>query len=350
MAISNGLKNKIAFLIGAPLVFLGISLEIISRPVFSEKIKDTEADQSAPKQPENGENEFLSRRNYVLPLEQILMPSRIAGKNDIFINAKAVLAVDEFSGKALYEKNAERKVKIASLTKLAAAGAMLDFIKIENSNPIIKKGNYSLDNIIEVSKLAVLAEGDSGYLLVGEKIKAGELLKIMLIASSNDAARAIAEDITEKNNSSAEGVGYFIGLMNNFAKKEGLFDTRFTNPDGLDERDNYSTAKDIVKLSRSLLKNYPEIFEITRIDKINIKSEDGKNDHLIKNTNKLLGNLSGVVGGKTGYTDEAGESLLLVVEDPASRHRIVAVVIGANGRFTEMERLANWIWDTYEWK
>ncbi|MBU3925282.1 serine hydrolase [Patescibacteria group bacterium] len=344
------MRKKIIVLMSAPLVFFGISFEVISHPVFSEKTKNIEIDRGAPKEPENGENAFFSRRNYVLPLEQILAPNRKAGKENILINAKSVLAVDDFSGQTLYEKDAEKKVKIASLIKLATAGAMLDFVKTENSNLIIKAGNYSLDNVVEISESAVRAEGDSGSLLVGEKIKAGELLKIMLIASSNDAARAIAEDITKKNNSKEQGIGYFVGLMNNFAKKEGLAGTHFINPDGIDERDNYSTAKDVVELSRSILKNYPEIFNITRIDKINIKSEDGKNDHFIKNTNKLLGSLPGIVGGKTGYTDEAGESLLLVVEDSTRQHRIVAVVIGANGRFLEMEKLINWVWDTYEWK
>lgn len=344
------MKNKIAVLVSVPLVFLGISFEIISRPVLRIKPENVEIGQSAPKWPENEKNTFFLRRNYVLPFEQTLAPNRKAGKNDILINAKSVLVVDDFSGQTLYEKDADQKVKIASLTKLATASTMLDFVKTENSNLIIKLENYSFDEVVEISKSALGAEGDSGYLLVGEKIKAGELLKIMLIASSNGAARAIAEDITKKNNSKERGIGYFIGLMNNFAEKEGLASTHFTNPDGVDERDNYSTAKDVVALSRSLLKNYPEIFSITRIDKINIKSEDGKNDHFIKNTNKLLGSLPGIVGGKTGYTDEAGESLLLVVEDSTRQHRIVAVVIGANGRFSEMERLVKWVWDSYEWK
>lgn len=344
------MRKKFIVLMSVPLVFFGISFEVISHPVFSEKSESAEISRSAPKEPEIRENAFFLRGNYVLPLEQILLPNKKAGKEDIAINAKSVLAVDYQSGQVLYEKDADKKIKIASLTKLATAGAMLDFIKLENYNFIAKAENYSLENVVGITKSAVEAEGDSGSLLVGEKIKAGELLKIMLIASSNDAARAIAEDITKKNNPKEQGVGYFVGLMNNFAKKEGLDNTHFTNPDGIDEEDNYSTARDVVELSRSILKNYPEIFEITRIDKINIKSNDSKNDHLIKNTNKLLGNLPGIVGGKTGYTDEAGESLLLAVEDSMRRHRIVAVVIGANGRFLEMERLVNWIWDAYEWK
>ncbi len=348
MVISNGLKHKIAILMCAPLIFFGISFRIISHPVLTEKMENAKEELNALKESENKENAFFLRRNYVLPLEQILMPSRKAGKNDILINAKSVLAVDYFSGKTLYEKNSEQKVKIASLTKLATAGALLDYIKLENSNLIVKTGNYNLDSIVEINKTAIEIEGDSGGLLVGEKIKAGELLKIMLIASSNDAARAIAEDITKKN-SQEKGIVFFVELMNYFAQKEGLTGTYFINPDGIDEQDNYSTAKDVVKLSKVILDSYPEIFEITRIDKINIKSDDGKNEHFIKNTNKLLGYLPGIVGGKTGYTNEAGESLLLVVEDSTQRHRIVAVIIGANGRFLEMERLISWIWDSYEW-
>jgi len=344
------MRKKFALLISVPLVFFGLSFEAISHPVFSEKAKSAATDRNTPKEMESVKSPVFLRRNYILPIVQILLPNKKNGKEDIVINAKSVLEVDDLSGEVLYEKDAEQKVKIASLTKLATAGTLLDFIKTENSNPIIKVGNYSLDNAVPITKSAVEAEGDSGSLIVGEKIKAGELLKIMLIASSNDAAYAIAEDVTKKNNPKESGVGYFIGLMNNFAEKEGLANTHFTNPDGIDEESNFSTAKDVIILARSLLKNYPEIFEITRTDQINIKSEDGKNDHLVKNTNKLLGNLPGIVGGKTGYTDEAGESLLLIVEDSTGQHRIVAVVIGANGRFSEMEKLINWIWGSYEWK
>lgn len=344
------MRKKNVVLIIIPLVFFGISFKVISHPVLSGKIENVKIELIAPIESEKSENSFFLRHNYILPIEQPLPPYKKQGKEDIFVDAKAVLVVDGASGEALYEKNADQKVKIASLTKLATAGTMLDFIKIENSNLIIKTENYSFEKNIEITKSAVEAEGDSGSLLVGEKIKAGDLLKIMLIASSNDAARAIAEDITKKNNIRERGAGYFIELMNDFVIKEGLTDTHFTNPDGIDERDNYSTAKDIVELARILFKEYPEIFKITLIDKLSIKSADGKNNHFVVNTNKLLGNLQGIVGGKTGYTDEAGESLLLVVEDSTYQHRIVAVVIGANGRFTEMEKLVNWVWDTYEWK
>lgn len=347
------MKHKIVVLMCVPLVFFGISFKVISHPDANEKkekIEDIKTELSAGKEPEKKENSFLLRQTYVLPVEQALAPSKRPGKENILIDAKAALVIDEYTGEVLYEKNSKEKVKIASLTKLATAGTMLDFIKTENSNLIIKVGNYNLDKEVEVTKTAVQAEGDSGNLLVGEKIKAGELLKIMLIASSNDAAHALAEDISKKNNLKEEGDDYFVGMMNDFVKKEGLTDTHFTNPDGIDERDNYSTAKDVVELAKNLFKEYPEIFGITKIDKINIKSSDGKTEHLVRSTNKLLGVLPGIVGGKTGYTDEAGESLLLVVEDSTHQHKIVAVVIGANGRFSEMQRLVNWVWDVYEWR
>lgn len=344
------MRKKFVVLMVAPLVFFGISFNIISHPVFSKKIENIEISEVVPKETEKDKNIFFLRRSYILPVEQMQVPNKKAGKENIFIDAKAVFAIDDISGAVLYEKNADQKVKIASLTKLATAGTLLDFINTENSKLIAKEVNYDLNTIVEILKPAVEVEGDSGYLIVGERIKAGELLKIMLIASSNDAAYAIAQDVSQKSGPKEQGIGYFVGLMNNFAAKNGLIDTHFTNSHGIDERDNYSTAKDVVELARGIYKNYPEIFKITLIDKINIKSDDGKIDHSIKNTDKLLGKLPGIIGGKTGYTDEAGESLLLVAEDPSHQHRIVAVVIGANGRFTEMERLVNWVWDTYEWQ
>ncbi len=352
MTISNGLKKKFVFLMSVPLVFFGMSFKTVSNPIplELEKPKNPEIDENNPAETQNNKIIQNNNRDYLLPLEKILMPVKKAGKEDILINAKAVLAIDYYTGSVLYEKDADQKVKIASLTKLATAGAFFDFIKTNKNIEIPDEKEYNLDKFITISKSAVDAEGDSAKLIIGEKIKAGDLLKMMLISSSNDAAMAIAEDVSKLNIQNEHGIEYFIKLMNDFAKQKGLAETRFANPIGIDDQNNYSTAKDVVKLARIILRDYPEIFEITGIDAINIKSADSKNDHFIKNTNELLGNLPGIIGGKTGYTSEAGESLLLIVYDSALRHQIIAVVIGAEGRFAEMERLVNWIWDSHEWK
>lgn len=286
--------------------------------------------------------------SYLLPIERALTPEKKEGWKSFEIQARSALAIDDLSGKIMYEKSAGEKVAIASITKLATAAVILNLA--DDSSPAGASGEkYNLDREITIDKSAVETEGDSGALVVGEKIKARDLLNIMLIVSSNDAAIALAEDVVSFAGRGKDAT-YFTELMNGFARKNSLSDTRFANPAGIDDKDNYSTARDVVKLSAILLKERPEIFEITITPETDVKSIDGEHSHFIKNTNKLIGRLPGIVGGKTGYTDEAGESLLLIVKNPTNNHKIIVVVIGAKNRFVEMEKLMNWIWDSYEWK
>jgi len=288
-------------------------------------------------------------RNYLLPFEKIKEPVRKSGAQDVDITAKAVLVIDEEGGKVLYDKAADDKLAIASLTKLATAVTVLELADGAISGGKSGVKNYDLSRNVEISKAAVDEEGDSGHLIVGEKIKASDLLTIMLVASSNDAAHALAEDAADFEGYPG-GVDDFVELMNEVALKEGLSNTHFSNSTGIDRENQYSTAKDIVKMAKVFLKRYPKIFTATKYDKIDIKSEDGKNDHYLQNTNKLLGQMQGIKAGKTGYTEMAGESLLLAVRNPADNSGIIAVVIGADDRFLEMKKMVDWIWKTYEWK
>ncbi len=295
---------------------------------------------------------------YILPAERALTPEKKEGgpaspelqrgEQTLEIFAKSVLVTDDLSGKILYEKSSREKVAIASITKLATAAVILNLAD-QNSPAGASGKKYDLDREITIDKSAVEAEGDNGSLIIGERIKARELLTMMLIASSNDAAIALAEDVTLFGGREKD-TAYFVGLMNEFARKNNLSNTHFANPAGIDDKDNYSTAADVVKLSGILLKEHPEIFEITRVPEANVNSVDGEHNHFIKNTNKLIGHLPGIVGGKTGYTDEAGESLLLIVKNSANNHKILAVIIGAKDRFAEMEKLINWVFTAYEWK
>ncbi|MBU3999637.1 serine hydrolase, partial [Patescibacteria group bacterium] len=278
---------------------------------------------------------------YLLPIERALTPEKKEGGQVIEIYAKSVLVIDDLSGKILYEKSSREKVAIASITKLATAAVILNLTG-QNSPAGAGGAKYGLGREITIDKSAIEADGDNGSLVVGERIKARDLLTIMLIASSNDAAVALTEDIALFGGQEKDAA-YFVGLMNEFARKNNLSDTRFANPAGIDDKNNYSTAADVIKLSGILLKEYPEIFEITRISEANVRSADGKYSHFIKNTNKLIGRLPNIVGGKTGYTDKAGESLLLIVKNPANNHKITAVIIGAKDRFAEMEKLINWV-------
>lgn len=299
--------------------------------------------------PENQTEEIVfTDRDYVLPIEDSLEPVKKDSYADINITAKAVFVIDEKSGNILYEKNSEKKLAVASLTKLTTAVTLLELMdgSSEAEQSAVK---YDLSKGVNISKVAVDAEGDSGALVMGERIKASDLFTIMLVASSNDAAVALAEDAAIAEGYSG-GVRDFVAMMNEVAKKEGMENTHFSNPTGIDQKNHYSTARDVVKIAQIFLRRYPQFFAVTKMKSADIKSEDGKIEHRIKSTNELLGEIPEIDGGKTGYTREAGESLLLVVKNPMNNYRVIAVVIGANDRFSEMKKLVSWVWDNYEWK
>lgn len=253
------------------------------------------------------------------------------------ISAKSVLSTDDKAEKVFYQKNSSERLPIASLTKLTTALVVLD--------------NYNLEEKIKISKTAVQVEGEMGGLVVGEILTVRNLLYVMLIESSNDAAFALAEKI---------GADKFVELMNKKAVALDLKNTHFANPAGFDEKNNYSTAFDLARLASAAL-NYSLIWEILQIKEIEIKSEaDAANSnqqvfpHRLTNSNKLLGVVQGIVGGKTGYTELAGGCMILVVQ--FENFKVINIILGADGgapfldRFKETEKLINWLKEAYLWK
>jgi len=273
----------------------------------------------------------LNREYIEKKLERIKSDNRIKSSiEESQISSRASLSVrvrgDE--QRIIFESNSGDQVPIASITKLMTALVAID--------------NYDYKTIIEITKQAADREGNSRYgnILAGEKLTVESLLHIMLIESSNDAAWALTDPIGDEP---------FIDLMNLYAKELGLDSTYFINPNGLDPEDpaspkNYSSARDLVKLSRHILAKYPQIFEITRKDYYQVKNPDGSIHHLIRqSTNKLLAEelKTKIIGGKTGWTQLAGGCLLLILEDPETKDLYFNVVLGALDRFTEMRKIIN---------
>lgn len=229
------------------------------------------------------------------------------------INAKTALSLEvdnKGDEKILFEKNSQESLPIASLTKLMTALVIFDLTE-----------TYDFSQPISITKKAVNQEGSSKYddLRVGEELSVGDLLCIMLIESSNDAAFALTEPIGEKA---------FVDLMNLYARDIGLENTYFVNSTGL-ELGGTSTARDLVKLARYIIDNYPQIFEIT------IHQQYGT----VTNTNELLGEVSGIIGGKTGWSPEAGGCLLLVLDNPKGSGYFINIILGAQDRFQEMRKI-----------
>ncbi len=256
-------------------------------------------------------------------------PRRIKGVSDFNIKAKSAIVLDAKTGTVLYSENSGENLPIASLTKIMTALVVLD--------------SADLNKDVLISRNAFNTKGSKNGLAVGEKITVENLLKVMLVNSNNISAVALAEH-------TSRSVDNFVLLMNEKADSIGLKNTEFLNPSGLDgkEDNNISTAYEMAQLVDYALEK-PLIWEILRIQKTTVASIDGKIEHRLKNTNLLLGKLKNITGGKTGLTDNAGQCLALIVGDPENNHRIISVVLNADDRFSETEKLAKWVFGSYQW-
>lgn len=262
----------------------------------------------------------------VVNLDQSILPSRDWHTEDLKLEAQAALSVEFGSGtsKTLFQKNEEKRLPIASLTKLMTALIVLE--------------NYDLSQKITVSGGAMAQKGEQGDLQLGQALSVKNLLYITLIESSNRAAFLLAEPI---------GVPRFIALMNLQAQKIGLANTHFQDTTGLDSR-SYSTVQDLAILSEYLFKNYPLFKEIIGLKEYNVYLDSGILHHKLVNTNKLLGENS-IIGGKTGFTDEAQGCFMVIQNSPDKANYIVSIVLGSSDRFFQMQHIINWLSAAYTW-
>lgn len=236
------------------------------------------------------------------------------------LTARAAILYDPLTKEVLFEKNAEAQLPLASLTKLMTAAAVL--------------ANASTRDIVEISSADLAPLGDSG-LRPGETWSVGDLLKLGLVASSNDAMAAVANSV---------GAPTIIARMNEEAQRLGLVQTYFLDPTGLDLTGEtagaYGSARDIALLTADFLKNYPEVFEQTT--KGRIEFSDGGRSIEATSTSIPIHDIPGLIGAKTGYTELAGGNLVAAV-DIEMGHPVIAVVLHSteSGRFEDIRALIN---------
>lgn len=261
-----------------------------------------------------------------------IFPIRDWSIADIEIPAKGALVFETSQKEILFRKNNINAPRpIASLTKMMTALAAVE--------------NAKLDDIFVVSKKAVATTGEMGNLKVGERISLRALLYTLLMESSNDAAETIAEN-TFPTYDGAASREKFIAVMNLKAKTLGLKNTKFADPSGLDPA-NQSSAWDLTQIMQAMLK-HDILGQIMQTREIDITNAAGENHHFT-NSNKLLGRLPDIVGGKTGYTEEAGNCMILVVKSPLKDGFIISVVMDAQDRFAETESLIKWTKQAFLW-
>ncbi|MEK7066402.1 MAG: serine hydrolase [Patescibacteria group bacterium] len=235
--------------------------------------------------------------------------------------------------KILIEKEKNRQLPIASITKLMTA--------------LIASEEYTAKDIVTVSRESLLVKGVSGLYQVGDKLFFSDALFAMLVASHNELASALAEKI---------GVEKFVDLMNKKTLSLGLSNTRFVNSVGTDSDINsgpinHSTADDLYRLARYIRVNKPDILSITTTKELDLFDSNKKFIEKIKNTNKLLTQkdfLFNIIGGKTGETPRAKKNLVLVIDAPCAG-TIYSVVLGSEDNFDDMEKLLKYTSSSYSW-
>ena len=184
-------------------------------------------------------------------------------------------------------------------------------------------------------------EGADFYL--GEQLFFKDLLGVMLVKSSNDAAMAVAKAVENKTKRR------FPDLMNKKAQELDMLNSYFIHPAGLND-DAYSTAENLLKLV-IYSKKYPEIWGWLALPTITITSIDGKNSHTFSSTNKLFTSLDEIVGGKTGYTDGALGCMILEVRISGLKGgSFLAIVLGSPSRFEDTKKLVEWGKSAFRWE
>ena len=229
--------------------------------------------------------------------------------------------MDYYSGEILAEKNADKVLEPASLTKLMTAYLVYKSIA---------GGTILLPDEVLVSEKAWRMEGSRMFIEVGSKVSVDNLLTGLVVQSGNDAAVALSEHVAGSESA-------FASLMNMEAKRLGMKDTHFMNATGLPHEQHYSTARDMAKLARALIHDFPDQYQ-----RYSIK-EFTYNKIKQPNRNRLLYQDKTVDGLKTGYTKNAG--YCLVSSAKRGDMRLISVVLGAkkeSQRFSASRALLNY--------
>ncbi len=239
------------------------------------------------------------------------------------LSAEGVYIVDLDSFTPVYERGSKARFFPASTAKIMTALVAYDV--------------YNPDDIVKVVR--VVEEGQTMGLVPGERITVEKLLYGTLIHSGNDAAFALADNF---------GLEDFVGLMNKKAKQLKMNDSQFANPAGLDSPNQYTTPFDLTLASRELLRN-KYLSKIVSIKEITISDEDFKYFHTLSNVNKLLGEIRGIGGLKTGFTENAGENLVSLYRKKDG-HTLILVILKSQDRFQDTANAVNWVEENVRYK
>lgn len=300
-------KNNITKIL---LSFFAILLIFTSYPIYGDDLNEEE------------DIDIFSEIDNTLTEET----SSNTNTNTLNLNSRSCVVIDRLSKNILYGKNETNQVKMASTTKIMTAIVVLE--------------NCSLDETVEVSQKAANTGGSRLGLKTSDKITIRDLLYGLMLRSGNDAAVCLAETV-------AGSIEEFANLMNAKAQELGLSNTHFESPHGLDSDEHYTTAYELALLSDYALKN-PTFLNIVGTKNYTITINGYPK--ALSNTNELLGNLDGVYGIKTGFTN--GANRCLVTACKRGDMDIICVVLGADTksfRTKDSIKLIEYTFKTYEY-
>ena len=250
-----------------------------------------------------------------------------AEEDTMGLSCPSAILMEQSTGKVLYQKDANSRRPMASVTKI-----MTMLLAME----AIDSGKMTYDDMITGSAYAKSMGGSTIFLDEGEQLSVRDILKGIAVSSGNDAAVAMGEHI-------AGSVENFVAMMNNRASELGMNDTHFVNCNGLDVDDHYSSAYDIALMSRELMK-HEDIFQFTTIWMDSLR--DGK--FTLSNTNKLIRFYDGATGLKTGSTDNA--KFCISATAKRDNMHLIAVIMAAptsKERSADASKLLNYGFSNY---
>ncbi|MFT5218003.1 MAG: D-alanyl-D-alanine carboxypeptidase (penicillin-binding protein 5/6) [Planctomycetota bacterium] len=219
-------------------------------------------------------------------------------------SADSYYLIDFDSGRVIAEKDPDKKVEPASITKIMTAYLV---------DKAIADKDTRLDELVTISEKAWRMEGSKMFVEVGKKVSVADLLKGLIIQSGNDASVALAEHLAGSESA-------FAGYMNHQAKLLGMKNTNFVNATGWPNSEHYSTARDIAILTQALIRDFPETYRLYS------EKEFTFNKIRQYNRNRLLWRDDSVDGVKTGHTEAAG--YCLVSSAKRGDMRLISVVLG----------------------
>lgn len=269
-------------------------------------------------------------------------------------DAAAFVISDSTTGFILDQFKGDKKLPVASLTKIATAMVVLDWSEASNSD---------LSQIATVpDSAAQIAAGQGTGLQPGDRCSLRDLLYAALMQSDNVAALTLAEHVGRAIGGGSSPVDSFVIQMNALARTKGMKNTKFVNPHGLDNVEHsapYSSAADLARLTSYAMGNSAFRFYVSQRErKITIFGANGQSAYLLRNTNELLG-INAIDGVKTGTTARAGQCVIIsAAKPPDSRQegdthiitprRINVVVLGASNRFPLAQSLLARGWQLYD--